>query len=75
MPEPRFVHDTILVHRRLAAHGAWEFCDDCPCLHCGTHSSDGDGDHSCPCPNRDDECAEHPWARTAPSGESGASDA
>jgi hypothetical protein len=28
------------------------------CHHCGA-LPDPDGDHTCPCPHRDDECAEH----------------
>lgn len=31
---------------------------DVPCRHCGA-LPDEDGDHSCPCPNRDEECREH----------------
>ena len=30
-----------------------------PCRHCGK-PPEADGDHSCPCPYRDDECPDHP---------------
>lgn len=29
------------------------------CRHCGKPPED-DGDHSCPCPYRDDDCPDHP---------------
>jgi hypothetical protein len=32
---------------------------DVKCRHCGS-LPDEDGDHSCPCPNRDEDCREHP---------------
>lgn len=33
------------------------------CWHCGA-MPDPDGDHSCPCPNRDGECPEHDTVST-----------
>jgi len=32
---------------------------DVTCRHCGK-PPDADGDHSCPCPYRDDDCPDHP---------------
>lgn len=29
------------------------------CRHCGK-PPEADGDHSCPCPHRDDDCPDHP---------------
>lgn len=31
---------------------------DVPCRHCGALAEE-DGDHSCPCPYRDEECPDH----------------
>lgn len=31
---------------------------DVHCIHCG-RLADEDGDHTCPCPNRDGECPDH----------------
>lgn len=54
----------LTIHRVLAHHRAFEFCDECPyvaCRHCGNFGKAGD-DHTCPCPFSDDECTEHPYA-------------
>jgi len=37
-------------------HGAES---DAACRHCGS-PPESDGDHSCPCPYRDDDCPDHP---------------
>lgn len=43
----------------LAGHGfGWGNCPDFICPHCGS-PPDEDGDHSCPCPYRDEECPDH----------------
>lgn len=57
----------------LAGHGfGWGNCPDFICHHCGS-PPDADGDHSCPCPYRDEECPDHqragaPSQKRAPEG-------
>jgi hypothetical protein len=43
----------------LAGHSyGWGNCPDFICHHCGS-PPDADGDHSCPCPHRDEDCPDH----------------
>lgn len=43
----------------LAGHRyGWGNCPNFICWHCGS-PPDADGDHSCPCPYRDEECPDH----------------
>lgn len=37
--------------------------DPSRCHHCGS-GPDPDGDHSCPCPHRDEDCPDHPLTAT-----------
>lgn len=46
-----------VVERILAARGVSVQADTC--RHCGK-LPEADGDHSCPCPYRDDDCPDHP---------------
>lgn len=45
--------------RKLRADNGWP---SMLCAHCGA-PPEADGDHSCPCPHRDEDCPDHPWAR------------
>lgn len=58
----RWVFDRIASIEHHETCESFQVIDPEACIHCGAHD-DADGDHTCTCPNRDGECAEHtgPW--------------